>query len=288
MSTVHSQPPSGNAVGRLLRSAWRYKGLIVAAVLLGALLGYGWAARQPTHYEGVTRVVPMAGSGSTSLAGEAPQPPDDPAQYVRKQAQFISSSVVLERAVKRSGSRISAETLGQRLEVEAAQDADLITIRVVDSTATGAAQLANTVAAAYQDVLAQQLRERSRQLVSQLRSTRSRLRATLAEINADLARDPADSVLQARRAAVAEQLSLVQRRLAVAEATAERGRPSLFRDPPTVPNQPIPLRPGRAMAIGMLLGLLASAVLVWWRTRRQGPRSGSATPEPGPEMPSPA
>jgi hypothetical protein len=37
-----------------------------------------------------------------------------------------------------------------------------------------------------------------------------------------------------------------------------------------VPNQPIPRRPCRPMAIGMLLGLLASAVLVWWLTRRQG------------------
>lgn len=54
MSTPHSQPGGGDAVGRLLRSAWRYKGLIVAAVLVGALLGYGWAARQPTLYEGVS------------------------------------------------------------------------------------------------------------------------------------------------------------------------------------------------------------------------------------------
>jgi hypothetical protein len=45
--------------------------------------------------------------------------------------------------------------------------------------------------------------------------------------------------------------------------------------------------PGRTMAIGMLLGLLASAVLVWWRTRGQGPTSRSSAPEHGPEAPRP-
>jgi uncharacterized protein involved in exopolysaccharide biosynthesis len=57
MGAVHSQPGGGDAVGRLVRSGWRYKGLIVTAVLVGALLGYGWAARQPTLYEGVSRIL---------------------------------------------------------------------------------------------------------------------------------------------------------------------------------------------------------------------------------------
>ena len=55
----------------------------------------------------------------------------------------MRSSAVLERAVKLSGNRISADALGQRREVDVAQDADVVTIRVVDSTATGAAQLAD-------------------------------------------------------------------------------------------------------------------------------------------------
>jgi hypothetical protein len=134
-STLHSQSPSENAVGRLLGSIWGYKPLIAAAVLLGALLGSGWAARQPTLYEGVTRVLMTA--GSTSLPGEASQPPVDPGRYLDNQAQMMHSALVLQRAVKLSGSRISVETLRQRLEIDVAAEADVLTIRVVDSTATG-------------------------------------------------------------------------------------------------------------------------------------------------------
>ena len=287
MSTFQSQPPSGNAVGRLLGSIWRYRWLIAAAVLLGALLGYGWAARQPTLYQGVTRVVRLVGSDPTALAGEAPQPPGDPEGHLRSQAQLMSSPPVLERAVTLSGSRISVETLGQRLEVDVAPDADVLTIRVLDSTARGAAQLTDAVTAAYEAVLGQQLREGFRATMSRLRDTRSRLQARLAEVDAELASSPNDSRLRAQRAATVGQLSAVQSRLMEAEARGPT-RPSLVRDPPTVPKQPITPGPGRAIAIGMLLGLLASAVLVWWRTRGQGPTSSSSAPEQGPEMPSPA
>ena len=288
MTTFQSQPPSGNVVGRLLGSIWRYKSLIAAALLLGALLGYGWAARQPTLYQGVARVLLVAGSDSTALPGAAPQPPGDPEGYLRSQAQLMSSSPVLARAVTLSGSRTSVETLRQRLEVDVAQDADVLTIRAVDSTARGAAQLTDAVTAAYQEVVADQLRDRSREVVRQLRDTRSRLQARLAEVDAELAGSPNDSRLRARRAATAAQLSAAQSRLVQVEAMAKRIRPSLVRERAAVPKQPITAGPGRAMAIGMLLGLLVSAVLVWWRTRRQGPTSRSSAPEQGPEMPSPA
>jgi uncharacterized protein involved in exopolysaccharide biosynthesis len=273
-STFHSQSPSGNAVGRLLRSIWRYKPLIATAVLLGALLGSGWAARQPTLYEGVTRVFLGAGSDLTSL------PPGEPEGQFRSQAQFMSSSPVLERAVKRSGSRISVKTLRQRLQVEVAPDADVLTIRVVDSTAKGAAQLADAVAAAYEAVLAQQEAVLAQQIVSQLQTTLRRLQATLTQVDAELADRPDNRALQARRAACAVQIPAVQRQLREAQARTPT-RPSVVWQRAAVPQRPITPGPGRAMAVGMLLGLLASAVLVWWLTRRQT----SSSSEQGPERP---
>jgi uncharacterized protein involved in exopolysaccharide biosynthesis len=286
MSTSHRQARGRDVIGRLLQSAWRYKGLIAAVVLAGALLGYGWAARQPTLYEGVARVV-LAGS-STSPLGEPSQAPVDPGQYLRQQAQLMRSAPVLERAVKRSGNRISAETLRQRLEVDAAKDADLLTIRVLDSTATGAAQLADAVAAAYDQFLARQLRARALDMARQLQNRQSELKTRLAEIDAKRADEPNNLVLRAQRDALVRQLSAIQSTLMQLMTAAERTRPVLVLEPAAVPKQPISPSPGRAMVIGMLVGLLVSAVLVWWLTRRQGPTSKSSASEPGPELPSPA
>src|SRR5215218_7790317 len=141
MSTFDGQPSDGDVVAGLLQSAWRYKALIAAAVLLGALLGYGWAARQPTLYEGTSWVFIANGC-----------PTDVLCRPLRDHAQLMRSPAVLQRAVKLNGSRISAETLRQRLQVDVAWSAHVIRIRVADSTAKGAAQLGNAVSAAYQQV----------------------------------------------------------------------------------------------------------------------------------------
>jgi capsular polysaccharide biosynthesis protein len=283
-STFHGQPLSGNGVGGLFRSIWRNRWLVATAVLLGALLGSGWAARQPTLYQGVTQVVLPAGSGPTALPGEASYPPGEPEGHLRRQAQVISSSPVLARAVEWSGSRISVETLRQRLEVDAAAEADVLAIRVLDSTATGAAQLANAVAAAYDQVLAQQWRESFRARVRQLQDLQSALQARLAQAEGELARNPNDSRLRAQCKALTDQDREILRQL----RALERSRPVLAWERAAVPKQPtMSPSPGRAMAIGMLLGLLAAAVLVWWLTRRQGPTSRSSAPEQGPELPRP-
>ena len=272
LSAFHRPPPSGNAVGRLLRSIRCYRWLVTAAVLLGALLGYGWAARQPTLYEGVARVV-LEAPATTSLPGEASQPPVEPARYLDNQAQLMGSSPVLARAVELSGSRISVETLRQRLEVEVAQDVDVLTIRVVDSTAKGAAQLADAVPVAYEQVVAR----RSREVAAQLLRARSKLKTRLAEAGAELARNPNDDRLRAECEALTDQDREVLRQL----MALERGRPVLAWERAPVPKQPISPSSGRAMVIGMLLGLLVAAVLVWWRARRQGPTSRSSAPEQG-------
>jgi uncharacterized protein involved in exopolysaccharide biosynthesis len=268
MSTVNGQPGGGDAVGGLLQAVWRYKWLIAAVVLLGALLGYGWAARQPTLYSGVSRVV---------MASRCPPPPL--CHPLRNQGQLLRSPVVLQRAVKLSGNRISAETLGQRLQVDLAWDTDVVTIRVVDSTAMGAAQLANAVPTAYRQLVAQE----SRKVVEQLGRVMSELETTLARTEAELADRPNDGRLRKQRDALAQQLSGVRRRLG---ETGTAGSNLDLLERAAVPEQPIQPRLRRPMGIGMLLGLLVSAVLVWWLTRRQGPTASA--PEQGPEMPSPA
>jgi capsular polysaccharide biosynthesis protein len=170
--------------------------------------------------------------------------------------------------------------LGQRLQVDVAPDTNLVTIRVVDSTATGAAQLANSVMLAYDQVVA---RQQARKVAEQLRRLEARceLENTLANDVVEPAGRPNDDRVRNKCKASLAQRSEVLRRLLL-QIDAE----GILRERAAVPEQPIQPRPRRPMAIGMLFGLLASAVLVWWLTRRQGPTSSA--PEQGPEKPSPA
>jgi capsular polysaccharide biosynthesis protein len=270
MSTVHSQLGGGGAMGGLLQVVWRYKWLTAAAVLVGALLGYGWAARQPTLYEGVSRMALDC-------------PPNAQCAPLRSRAQILRSPAVLERAVKLSGNRISADMMGQRLQVEVAQDADVVMIRVVDLTATGAAQLADSVPLAYARVVARQHRMVVVEQLQQLEA-RCKLENTLANDVVEPAGRPNDDRL--RNKCDLAQLWEARRRLLLQVDAAE----DIPRERAAVPEQPIQPRPGRivSVAIGMLVGFLAAAVLAWWHTRRQGPTSQSSSAEQGPELPSPA
>jgi uncharacterized protein involved in exopolysaccharide biosynthesis len=280
MSTFHSRSRSGNAVGRLLGSIWRYKSLITAAVLVGALLGYGWAARQPTLYEGVARVLLVAGSDRTSLPGEAPpQPVGDPEGYLRNQAALIGTTDVLELAAKKSKGQATVEDLRAAMAVEPEQDADLMTITILDESASRAATLANAIAYGYESFVEGQ----PRQLANQLRANRAELEARLDQVNAELAAEPNDTSLDRRRDALVDELKQLEKDLVRVEASV--GVNLVNVEPAVPPEQPAQPAPRRAMVIGMLLGLLASAVLVWWRTHRQGPTSTSSAPEQGPEMP---
>jgi len=250
MNIVPRQSSGGDLVGRLLQSAWRYKGLIVAAVLLGALLGYGWIASQPTPYEAAARVATneCPPTGFCTVLHR----PAAPAQ------QLMTSPAVLQRAVKLSGDRISAETLAQRLQVDVVPQTNLLTIRVVDSTATGAAQLADAVAAASRQIVNGQ----SHEAISQLQRRFRQLETRSVEVNSQLARHPNDPRLRSQRKAVAHQLSVVRQAMVSGVPWLEPAGAAVA--------EPIPRRPGRPVAIGMLVGLLASGTLAWWLGRPSG------------------
>jgi hypothetical protein len=247
MSIVPRPSRGGGVVRRLLQSAWRYRGLIIAVVLLGALVGYGWTARQPTLYAAAAQVAtnecPPTGFCTVLQRRAAPAQP------------LLTSPAVLARAVTLSGSRMSAEMLAQRLQVDVVPQTNALTIRVVDSTARGAAQLADAVAAASRELVNGQ----SRAAISQLQLRVSQLEARSVKVNAQLARHPNDPRLRSQRKAVAHQL-------AVTREAITNGVPRLESWGAAVA-EPIQRSRGRPVAIGMLVGLLVSAALAWWLGR---------------------
>ena len=140
----------------------------------------------------------------------------------------------------------------------------MVTIRVVDSTATRAAQLADSVMLASDQVVA---RQQARKVAKQLRSMEARceLENTLANDVVEPAGRPTDDRLRNKcDAAISAQLWEARRGLLLQIDAAEFN----LLQRAAVPEQPIQPRPRRPTAIGMLFGLLVSTVLVWWLTRR--------------------
>src|SRR5215207_917050 len=107
----------------LLQSAWRYRWVIAAAALLGALFGYAWEAREPTLYDSASRLY-------FREAGDGQQRGGEPERFLSNQVALIGSWPVLERAAKASPGT-SPGILSQRMRVEARKDADVITIHVL-------------------------------------------------------------------------------------------------------------------------------------------------------------
>jgi capsular polysaccharide biosynthesis protein len=263
METYDAQPRGWEEGPDLLQSVWRYKWLIAVAALLGALVGYGWASRQPTLYQAVSQVL-LTGTASPSLSGE-PQPPPigDPERYIQNQATLIGTTPVLELAAKKAKGKASVQDIRQRLSVEVGQDSDVITISIFDGSANTAAMLANAVAEAYEDFVEGQ----PRQIANQLRSNRSQLEARLAQVNSELGSAPNDASLQRRRDALIEQLKQIERDLAATEASVRTNFVNL--EPAVPPEQPAEPAPRRTMAVGLLVGLLVSVALAWLLNSRR-------------------
>jgi hypothetical protein len=251
----------------VLQSAWRYKWLIAGTALLAALLGYAWEARQPTLYEGVSRWVLSTGSASP---GTPSQFREEPERFLNKQAAVIASGPVLRRAAELSDSRTSPESLGGRVIVEVAKNADVITIRVMDSTAEGAASLANQVGTAYNEVTTEQSRTETEQAVKDLDLAARQLERRLDEINAGLVDAPNDPSLRADLKAVQEELDANARRSQSlrSQSGADISRLRLLRWA-AVPGSPVQPMPRRVAAVGLLFGLVGSGALAWWLNSRR-------------------
>jgi capsular polysaccharide biosynthesis protein len=278
METFDAQPRGWEEGPDLLQSAWRYRLLIAAAALTGLLLGYGWAARQPTLYEGVSEVL-LSSTGTPSLGDDVPSPPvGDPERYLRNQATLIGTAPVLKLAAKKSRTNASAEDLRERMSVEVDQDSDVITISVLDGNARTAATLANAVGEAYKDYID----GRPRRLATELRSRITKLETSLAQVNAEQGPGADSGTLQRRRDALVEELKQRERDLAAVEADA--GSDLVQLEPGAPPEQPVQPATRRTMAVGLLLGLVASVALAWWLNARRAAQ-GDWTPVTSPSQP---
>jgi uncharacterized protein involved in exopolysaccharide biosynthesis len=257
----------------LVASVWRFRWLVAAVALAGALAGVGVSSVQPVMYEGSSRIL-LADRSSGDGGGQA-----DPDRYVRNQAAFIMSPLVLERTVELTGGRVTVKQLRERLVAEPSKESDLITVRVRDATAKGAVELAEAVGQAYEDTAVRQAQQAVARTVARLQSDQKTIQDQLKELDARLRASRNDVALQAQRDEVARQFTLVVGRIEQARLADTAGDPVEVREQAELPEEPVQPQPMRLAAVGGLLGMVVAAGLAWWLAWRRQPTYSQPQPE---------
>jgi capsular exopolysaccharide synthesis family protein len=248
----------------LLESMWRFRRLVVAIVAIAALAGFGLSYLQPKMYEGTTSLI-LSDPRNAGVLGET-RLVIDPSRYVRNQAERITSTDVLARAVMLEGGRISVQVLRSRVTVSPSTNLDLITIRALDPTSEGAASLADSVGRAYQQAVASEVSANAEEALAELDRSRADTQTQIDVLDSRLAADPADSTAKAERdAAVAQLVALKTRAEQISVDAALYGSGVELFEESEIPESPASPQPVRNAAVAAVLGLLGAGAYAWWR-----------------------
>jgi capsular polysaccharide biosynthesis protein len=243
----------------LIESIRRYRWLIVAFVLIGAIAAFALSSRQPVFYEGLVRLYLDTGGNQA-----------DPGRIVRSQAEFLTSPEVLDRTVALSDDRLTREELKSRLTIEPARDADFITIKVLDATPRQAAALADTVVHAYRESVAKQVNNAVREEVAALARRQRQLEGEITDLDRQLATAPSTRLQANRDAKVAELRDLAtQSETARRDAARTSLRAETQEETASASDEPAQPKPLRNAAIGALLAFVVASALAWWLNGRR-------------------
>lgn len=251
----------------LPQALWRFRGLVVACMVVVALLGLGVARlQQPTYEASVELLVtdPRDAGVFKDIGGSS----TDATRYVRNQAQRFVSSTVALRASELLDGDIAATQITENVVAEPSTELDLIVLRATWRTAQGAASLAEAVVQAYQDVVLQDIREAAQQSAAELEEARRDLERRIAQADQQLEVNPDSVSAQIERDTLVSQLTSVQgliERLTVDTALYGSGVEVL--EPAAVPEAPASPRPAANAVLGALLGMLIGGSFAAWRAQ---------------------
>jgi capsular polysaccharide biosynthesis protein len=236
-------------------------------MLVGALVGFGLSSLQPTLYEGVARVLFFDRDGGQAQAGV------DPARVLQNQVNVMTSTSVLRGASRYHGGGQTVEQIRAHVTVEALPDADVITIHALDSTPAGAAKLADSVAKAYQEVVAGDARRQAATAKAAAQAEANRLKRRLDELKAAQAADPGNAALQVEVESVTNQLQnvLTEQLQQDVEAVRRANAGGTLIEQATRPTQPAQPKRLRNTAGGAMLFLLVAVGLAWTLAGRRPP-----------------
>lgn len=253
----------------LFEALWRFRLLVVIVVLAAGGAGYGLSFLQSTTYQAEARMI----LADPRIAGVFDDGASitDLSRYVRNQAEFLESATVASRAIELlpPGRDLTVREATDSLSITPSPNLDLVAIRAIQPTARGAADLANAVADAYQQLIREQVQLNATSVISELEGSRLTLRDRAETLEESLAANPDNLAIQAERDALIAQLVTLNTRIEqITVNMALYGSGVQHFEAAEAPLSPATPQPVRNAAIAVVLGLLAAGAFAWWRAER--------------------
>ena len=257
----------------IVASLLRYRLIVVVATLLGAVAGYGVAQETPVQYESEASLI-LSDPGGPAWLGDNPLPSSDRGAYLAKQANIMTSSIVLRGVVNSVGRGQSVRELRERLKVRPSADMVGISIVATGPDSPSAASLANAVGIAYRTVAAERASEAAERAIRSIEKVRAKRQAEF-----DASPTSLGGQLTPRQQQLSNQIvDLEQREQDVTEKFALYGdgvEQFERAEPPERPTQP---KPKLSALLGALLGLLGAGIWAWWAAARNQRAEGRGDP----------
>jgi uncharacterized protein involved in exopolysaccharide biosynthesis len=260
----------------IFASLWRYRLVVIGVTLLGALAGYGVAQILPVRYEAQASLI-MSDPGDPLVVGGTGSSlsSDDRQVYLAKQADIMTSNVVLARAQQVLGHPQAPPTdLRDDLTVAPSKDLAGVSVRATASDPNSAVALANAVGTAYQQVTSERTAQAARQAIAGLEKIKFRLQNELDESP----KSPNGNLTSAQQQLVSQINDLQQREQDITtQASVYPSGVELFEsaDTPRSPTQP---KPVLYALLGALAGLLVAGTWAWWAAGRKARRPARVEP----------
>jgi capsular exopolysaccharide synthesis family protein len=238
--------------------------LVVACVVVVTLAAVGYSLLQKPIYEGVATILVTEGdTGLTVLGTPQTQQSYTPGRdIVQTQVEVIQSSRIAQQVMTDLGLHETAASLLTRVTVSADTGTNNISITAQDSSAEGAAAIANTFAKEYvkwsRDTQSGSIRLAADDVQKRLAAAQqsiASIQATATASDADQTRLAAARSLYTTLADKLEQLRIAQQLVQGAGTILS----SAVADPSPVSPKPV-RNAGLGLAIGLLLGLSAAFV----------------------------
>jgi Mrp family chromosome partitioning ATPase/capsular polysaccharide biosynthesis protein len=257
----------------IVASLLQYRLIVVVATLLGAVAGYGVAQQMPVRYESEASLI-LSDPGGPAWLGGSPLASSDRGAYLAKQANIMTSSIVLGRVVNSLGGGQSVRELRERLKVRPSADMVGISIAATGPDSRLAASLANAVGIAYQKVAVERASQAAEGAIRSIEKIRAKRQVEL-----DAGPTSPGDQLTPRQQQLSNQIDeLEQREQDIMEKSALYGDGvELFEraEPPERPTQP---KPKLIALLGALLGLLGAGIWAWWAAARNQRAEGRGDP----------